>query len=199
MSNSPRISRRNSVGRTFTNNTIREAYPYLLEDFKGRCAYSMQHVQTIGDVAMNIDHFDPRKKRKKRQAYSNLNLASSQCNISKSNNWPTRQQRLSGARFLNPCKEKDYGVHIFEDPTTHELVGRTVAGNYQILMCNLNAQHFVLERTERTALAKILLEFGKIKSDSATVQQSISQLRQSYARKIPPIPPPTTGHGPQAT
>jgi len=159
----------------------------------------MQHVETIGDVAMNIDHFDPRKKRRLRQAYSNLNLASSECNSSKSNHWPNRQQRLSGARFLNPCKEKDYGVHIFEDPTTHELVGTSIAGTYQILMCNLNAQHFVLERADRTALAQILFGPKKIKSDSVNVQQSISQLRQSYKRKIPPIPPPPRETAPLAT
>jgi len=191
MSNrSPRINRRRSVGRNFTRYNVRDAFPYLLEDFKGRCAYSMQHVERIGEMAMHIDHFDPRKKKKYRQAYSNLYLAGSQCNISKGNNWPTWRERASGVRFLDPCAEQDYGAHIFEDPISHELIGTTPAGNYQILMCDLNALHLVLERRERSALHQILFGPGKIKSDFATALKAISELRRHYERSIRPIPPP---------
>src|SRR5579864_2521963 len=108
MSSSSRIKRRNRVGRNFTKNNYRKAFPYLVEDFKGRCAYSMQHVDVIGDVAMHIDHFDPRFKRRYNQPYANLNLASSNCNIAKGAHWPNASEQAAGARFLNPCKEQDY-------------------------------------------------------------------------------------------
>src|SRR6266705_797546 len=99
----PRIKRRRAVGRNFTKHNVRDAFPYLLEDFNGRCAYSMQHVEQLGDVAMHIDPFDPRKKKRYHQAYANLYLADSQCNISKGNNWPRWFERASGVRFLDPC------------------------------------------------------------------------------------------------
>lgn len=185
----PRIKRRRDVGRNFTKYNVRDAFPYLLEDFKGRCAYSMQHVEQIGEVAMHIDHFDPRKKKRYKQAYSNLYLASSQCNISKSNTWPTWFERASGVRFLDPCDERDYGSHIFEDPTSHELIGTTPAGRYQILMCDLNAQHLVLKRRTRTAVGRILFGPGEIKSDFATALEAITELRKEYERSIPSIPP----------
>ena len=40
-----------------------------------------------------------------------------------------------GVRFLNPTKEQDYGVHIFEDAVTHELVGASPAGRYHLRCC----------------------------------------------------------------
>jgi hypothetical protein len=150
----------------------------------------MQHVERIGEMAMHVDHFDPRKKKRRRQAYSNLYLAGSQCNISKGNNWPTWVERASGVRFLDPCAEQDYGEHIFEDPITHELIGATPAGDYQILMCDLNALHLVLERRERSALQQILFGPGKVKSDFVTALEAIGELRRQYERSIPPIPPP---------
>jgi hypothetical protein len=30
--------------RIFYKSTVRQAWPYLMEDFEGRCAYSMQHI-----------------------------------------------------------------------------------------------------------------------------------------------------------
>src|ERR1700716_3517018 len=96
MSSSPRIKRRKSVGRNFTKYNFRKAFPYLVDDFKGRCAYSMQHVDRIGDTAMHIDHFDPRLKEKYKQVYSNLYLASSQCNIAKGKHWPTLVEQSWG-------------------------------------------------------------------------------------------------------
>jgi hypothetical protein len=68
---------------------------------------------------MDVDHFKP--KGKHRNLYSNLMLASRHCNGSKSDIWPTAEDVRSGLRLLNPCKEVDYGQHIFEDKKTYEL------------------------------------------------------------------------------
>lgn len=190
MSSSPRINRRKRVGRNFTKHNIREAFPYLIQDFESRCAYSMQHVDTIGDSLMHIDHFDPRLKKRYKQPYSNLNLASGYCNLSKLTHWPKPREIALGVRFLNPCVEQDYGVHIFEDPISHELQGITPAGIYQILMCDLNARHFVLERHERSVLRSLLTGPGRIKSNFTPAARAISELRTQFERKIPPIPPP---------
>ena len=187
MSSSPRIRRRKKVGRNFTKHNYREAFPYLLEDFAGRCAYSMRHVETTGDIEMHIDHFDPRKKRRYAHPYSNLLLASGHCNISKGTHWPTREEIDMGSHFIDPCKEQDYGVHIFEDPATHELIGATPAGEYQILMCDLNAPHFVIERRDRTTLRQILEGPARIKSSFSTALTALQELKQQYERKIPPI------------
>jgi hypothetical protein len=48
-------------------------------------------------------------------------------------------------RLLNPCKETDYGEHIFEDPATGELKGASPPGCTQIRICDLNAPHLVEE------------------------------------------------------
>jgi hypothetical protein len=190
MSSSPRINRRKKVSRTFTKNNYRKAFPFLVHDFEGRCAYSMQHVEVIGDVVMHIDHFDPRLKKRYHQPYANLNLASNHCNTAKGAHWPKPAETALGVRFLNPCIEPDYGVHIFEDPQTHQLVGTTPAGKYQILMCGLNASHLILERRERTALGTILHGPGKVKSDFQAARDAIKELHDRCERKIPPIPPP---------
>jgi hypothetical protein len=150
----------------------------------------MQHVEECGDVAMHIDHFDPRLKTRYTQDYSKLYLASSQCNIAKGVHWPTETEEKWGVRFLDPCAERDYGVHLFEDPSTHELVATTAAGWWQITICDLNAEHFVIERRERANLQKILTGGGRIRSSLALAREAISQLKEDYERKIPPIPPP---------
>jgi hypothetical protein len=57
---------------------------------------------------------------------------------------------------LNCCNEADYGVHIFEDPDSHEVVGVTPEGKYHVRNCDLNAPHFIEERAERAELWRIL-------------------------------------------
>ena len=64
---------------------------------------------------MEIDHFDPRKKEDFIQQYENLFLAKRHCNGAKSKFWPSGAEQALGLRYLNPCREQDYGVHIFED------------------------------------------------------------------------------------
>lgn len=199
MSSLPRINRRKRLDRNFTKYNYREAFPYLVADFEGRCAYSMRHVDTTGDVVMHIDHFDPRLKKNYNQPYSNLCLATAECNIAKGATWPTRSEAASGSRFINPCKEREYGVHIFEDSKTHELVGVTPAGVYQILICDLNAPHLVLERKDRTTLQNILEQPAQFKTSFSVAKDAIAQLQQQFERKIPPIPPPPVGSVPLAT
>ena len=105
---------------------------------------------------MEIDHFDPRKKGDFLQQYDNLFLATRHCNGAKRNFWPSANEQSLGLRYLNPCREHDYGEHLFEDPKIHLLIGVTPAGRYHIRMCDLNADHFVAERRERAEIWELL-------------------------------------------
>ena len=55
---------------------------------------------------------------------------------------------------LNPCEEQDYGIHLFEDPATHELIGKTPTGRWHIDVLLLNAPHLVDERRRRAEMKR---------------------------------------------
>ncbi len=147
---------RKPIPRKFTESTYRKARLFLLRNFDWRCAYSLQHVDRVGLKCMEVDHFNPLLRGASRNKYSNLFPATRHCNGSKGQHWPSTKLRKTGIRFLNPCEEHDYGVHIFENPITHELLGVTPAGIYHIRYCDLNAPHLVLERKERAKLREVL-------------------------------------------
>ncbi|MBI5773717.1 MAG: hypothetical protein HZA89_08245 [Verrucomicrobia bacterium] len=196
-STKPRI-KKNPPDRQFTESTYRKAKPYLLVDFEGRCAYSLQHVNRVGVKTMDVDHFNPLLKGLARHKYSNLFPATRHTNGSKTNLWPSRALRKAGVRFLDPTKETDYGVHIFEDPKTHLLVGVTPAGKYHIRCCDLNAPHLVIERSDRTKLSKLLVSSAftlenDIYWDGKKFKGLSSDLRAILDRMIPYIPPPPDG------
>lgn len=155
-------------------------------DFEGRCAYSMQHIsRASGRRNMAVDHFNPHLKKLPIQEYSNLFLSTSQCNGSKSDRWPTNKERREfGWRFLDCTKEPDYGVHIFEDPDTHELVGATPAGRYHVRSCDLNAPQFILEREERTRYWNMIRSLG----ENPLEPEVVKLLKDTVEHLIPEIP-----------
>lgn len=154
--NSPRIKRKQVPPRYYYAH--RNYLKFLLSDFGSRCGYSCQHLSRLGGPGgIDIDHHNPHLPKDKRNQYKNLILASRHCNGKKGDRWPTPEQRKLGLRFLNPCEEMDYGVHIFEDPETFELWGATPAGIYHIRYLDLNADHLVRERRRRHELR----EFSK--------------------------------------
>jgi hypothetical protein len=179
------------IALTFRN--YRKALPELRRDFQDRCAYSMQHISRAGGIQnMDVDFFDPRRGKKGVVDYNNLFLASHHCNIAKGDFWPSKQELASGIRLLNPCEEMDYGVHIFEDPITHNLVGVTPSGRIQIRVLALNAPHLVEERRQRSEL---WATFTKLKAEAEAKNLSIAkglleQLEEVLRYSIPPIPPP---------
>jgi hypothetical protein len=117
----------------------------------------MQHTSRAGGPkCLEVDHFNPNKKREPIQQYTNLFPATRHCNGAKRDRWPSNKDRQLGMRFLNCCAEIDYGVHIFEDPDSHKLVGVTPAGKYHVRNCDLNAPHLVKERADRAEFWRIL-------------------------------------------
>jgi hypothetical protein len=125
-----------------------------------------------------------------RNKYSNLFLSTRHCNLKKHAYWPTAADQKKGIRFLNCCEEMDYGVHIFENPETHELVGVTPAGRYHIIACDLNADHLVTERRERSLLRALLTRTVAIvrpTADLGSLRASLKLLGSIVDRMIPPI------------
>jgi HNH endonuclease len=157
ISTKPRIIRKHFPQKKIRRTAYREVWDELILDFEERCAYSMQHIHRAGGKkCMEVDHFNPKRKRDFVQDYSNLFLATRHCNGAKRDQWPRPSEQKLGMRFLNCCEETDYGVHIFEDPDSHELVGVTPQGRFHIRACDLNAPHLVAERAERTELWQML-------------------------------------------
>jgi hypothetical protein len=187
----PRIIRGPDYPKNIPRSKPRRVLEYLLRDFKGRCAYSCQHYLHAGGIrSMDVDHFDFRCKKDVNQDYNNLFLATRHCNGAK---WarPTAKERAAGLRFLNPCKEMDYGVHIFEDPVTHQLVGTTAVGKYHIRCCDLNAEHLVRERSDRAEI-HALLETKRVTFQHPgsfdRASEEIRLLMQQVEKMIPEFP-----------
>ncbi|HZQ46073.1 MAG TPA: hypothetical protein VFC07_03600 [Verrucomicrobiae bacterium] len=159
----------------------------MMLDFQERCAYSMQHInRASGKRNMQVDHFNPHLKKLPIQEYSNLFLSTSHCNGAKSDRWPkNRDKREHGIRFLDCTKEVDYGVHILEDPDTHELVGMTPAGRYHVTGCDLNAPQFVQERAQRAKCWEFIR--SKAFSGSESLPPEIQLMKEIAEKMIPEI------------
>jgi len=151
----------------------------------------MQHSLTLGITTMEVDHFNPRLPNRLRHRYVNLYLASRHCNNSKRQHWPTPAQDKRGLRFLDCCREWDYGKHIFEDVVTHRVFGVTSEGRYHVRMCDLNAPHLINERKIRTQLRLALTSSLAIIRDldkGLELFNLMKLLNEIADRFIPPIP-----------
>ena len=131
----PRIHRGSAPkGVRLTDWNLREKMlPHLLEVFGHRCAYSQRHDLVTGTSCLDIEHFNPTLTGAAKNRYSNLMLGAHLTNMVKTDTWPTLRQRRKGIRFLNPCKEQDYGIHLFEDPVSHLIVSSTPAGRFHMV------------------------------------------------------------------
>ena len=140
-----------------------------------------------GKKCMEVDHFNPHKKKDLIQEYSNLFLAHRHCNGAKRDRWPSGNDRKLGARFLNCCIEIDYDVHILEDPDTHEVVGVTPEGRYHVRNCDLNARHLVDERTERALVWDLIESKAVYGIFGFELPQEVQLLISSAQKMIPKI------------
>jgi hypothetical protein len=191
-STNARISRGAAPAKRLTRRNYRKvALQPLRRDFEDRCAYSCQHLSRAGGLkCMEIDHFDPREKEEFIQRYANLFLATRHCNGAKGQEWPSAAERALGLRYLDPCQEQDYGQHMIEDPQTYRLVGLSPAGKYHIRMCDLNAEHFVAERRERSEIWELLRAAVSVKRNEMPqlAADLAAALRQQAEKMIPELP-----------
>lgn len=140
---------------------------------------------------MEVDRFDPRRKNDYIQDYQNLFLATRHCNGAKRDNWPTAKEDAEGYRFLNCCEERDYGVHLFEDPHTHKIKWTTRAGGYHAIHCDLDAPHLVEERRQRAELLHLLHETPVLaKQSPPELLACLEKIREQLKLMIPEIPAP---------
>ncbi len=153
----------------------------------------MRHMENSGGKRhMDVDHFDPTLRGKKRDAYSNLMLATHHCNMMKNATWTKVAAGGAGAiSLLNPCEERDYGKHLFEDAHSHELIGVSERGRLQIDTMDLNHPTFVQERRQRADYFAIKRGAAAyIKGSFVEVLKVIALADAAHNRCIPEIPPP---------
>lgn len=199
----PRIKRGKAPERKFHRTTYREAIKPLLAEFDSRCAYSDQHIKLVGETTMEVDHFDPRKKKDRVQDYFNLLPATRHCNGKKGKFWPTEQDIKDQIRVINPAEEPDWGVHIFEDPETFHLWGATPTGRAHIRILDLNAEHLVRERQFRHRIRQQIFEtpvFVKtIEFQAPEVLQTLRSQLDILIRPIAQKPKPSRPVNSKAT
>lgn len=183
-----RVKRGSAPIAQLKRTSYRKALPELRRDFEDRCAYCMRHIGT--ETEMHVDHFDPRRKKLKRQEYSNLFLADAHCNCAKGETWPTAEDQAAGCHFLNCCDEYDYGKSIFEDPITHELIGTTPAAIYHIDTIDLNDPGLIAERKSRAEIFSRLDHLKKGSKHSSDMAESVNRLIEMAKDLIPVIPAP---------
>lgn len=157
---------------------------FLLEDFQFRCAYSLLHHRQESK-GLEVDHFDPRQKKRTIQRYDNLMPSARLCNSVKRDQWPSPSERELGLRFLNPTEEQDYNHQIFEDPQTHKLVGTTVAARYHIRVLGLNDDFFIRQRLHRSMIAFMFAMPGIMHGNPV-----VEAVKEALSELIPPIDPP---------
>jgi hypothetical protein len=198
-SKKPRIERKHDAEKVFTDATYRSgAFDWLMEDFGDRCAYSLIHRSTVGDHNIEVDHFNPSAKGAKRHRYGNLYPAYSACNNAKRKAWPKKRDLEKRRRYLDCCKEEDYGVHLFEDAATGELLATTPEGVYHAENCSLFSEWLKLKRRERTEDAQVISGLKKIAAtlsgpELKAMNDNIDLLQRRLNTAIPPIKALPTG------
>lgn len=172
--------------------------PELRRDFEDRCAYSLRHTTQCGLQCMEVDHFNPTLGGKRRNQYRNLMWGTRICNNAKRDYWPTSEERKNGNRFLNPCEEWDYGMHIFEDPITHKLFGTTRSGRYHVEMLQLNNETFIWERETRAQLIQFLNRAQSVGiKPFEDILVELRKIKDQLERLIPSIPYGIQLHNPE--
>lgn len=148
----PRLTRIQKIAHVYPKNKHRLGLPNLLMESDQRCAYCLEHVLDIGRKTMEVDHFNPTLRHPDRNRHGNLLASSRHTNGNKSDFWPTPDQRKRGFYIIDPYDENDYGPHIIEKLATGELQGLTKTGRFHIEKLDLNADHLVRKRRNRTVI-----------------------------------------------
>jgi hypothetical protein len=116
----------------------------------------MRHEAIEGTKSFEVDHFDPRQKKKIEQKYLNLLPTTRHCNKYKSSYWPRTSEIGKNARILNPRQEIDYGDQIVECLATGELIGLTASAIFHIRKLHLNAEFLCYHRYTRAKYNQFL-------------------------------------------
>jgi hypothetical protein len=157
----------------------------------------MIHEREVSNETIEVEHFDPRRiNEEKNHSYENLLPAFGPCNRSKGNQWPSASAASAGARFLNPTLEKDYGVHLFEDPESHKIVAVTPAGKYHLRYLALNTEYLVVKRQNRSKAKWMREQFEITRVLSGQNADAMDQFLRDAESAISDIDPTPAEMGP---
>jgi hypothetical protein len=135
---------------------------------------------------MEVDHFNPTLTGKARHQYRNLMWAARLCNNARRDYWPSSAERKRGIRFLNPCAERDYGECIFEDPLTHELIGKT-GRSISHQNASTQSRKLCLGTRNKAQLAKYSSGEKLLQGSWGEIQNQLKEFRETLKILIPPI------------
>jgi hypothetical protein len=153
--NVPRVKRGPGPKGVLTKNTYRrKALKFLKADFGCQCAYCLQSSELQHANQTHVDHFDPHKPNRSRNAYSNLMLACSGCNLNKHDKFVQNPFNKS-QRLLDCTKENEFPQHIVET-SDGRWTGKTEEGIYHIATIELNEPALVRNRAARRELIERL-------------------------------------------
>jgi hypothetical protein len=139
-----------------------------------------------GQEIFEVEHFMPRSKFEEKSCeYANLYYACRGCNSHKSETWPSEESATRGFRFVDPCEEDPYGLHLQE---AHGGIVKalTNAGRYTSDHIRLNRPDLKDWRLRREKARKDLPEFEALAErleglqstlDSASEKEASRQLR----------------------
>ncbi len=155
----------------------------------------MIHERETSNETIEVEHFDPRRiGGKKNHSYENLLPAFGPCNRSKGRSkgykWPSASAASAGARFLNPTVEKDYAVHLFEDPKSHKIVAVTPAGQYHLRYLALNSEYLISKRRRRSHAKALLDQFDLTRQLSGENAERLRAMLWDSTLAVSDIDPP---------
>jgi hypothetical protein len=168
----------------------------LCDDFAGRCAYCLAHVERMGERHFEIDHHRPRAQGGTHE-YRNLYWSCRACNGFKRDSWPSTTEQRNGRRYCDPCAEWDLGLHYVE-AETGELVPVTPCGDYHVTVLHLNRDELVGWRRDRTRFLAMaakaraaLIRMQRAKQDPselAILGELVAKYEREVSTCIAPIP-----------
>ena len=141
-----------------------------------------------------IDHHFPTSKGGPWTDYENLFLSCDRCNHHKHDWWPSPEEQKAGARFLNCCREVDYGEQLFEDDNG-EIIPRGATAIYHRRMLKLNRPDLVRQRfTRRKLLQELEENLFQIETEFDEQSRKLVLMKIDYLKLlledlIPKIPP----------
>ena len=191
----PRLSRRKDINWIYPPTRYRTALGILLAESDNRCVYSLVHVKDIGRKILEVDHYNPTLVHPDRNRHGNLVAASRYANGAKGDYWPTAEDLKRGLYIIDPYSEADYGEHIFENANTGELAGTTATGRWHIERLDLNAEHLVLKRLDRTRFIAALKHTAYHTGSDPTgskyqiLLDTLKEFEKSYLAKTIPLLP----------
>ncbi|KQU58731.1 hypothetical protein ASG66_17070 [Bacillus sp. Leaf406] len=175
--------RDNTPQRTCTKSysSYRSYKPYLKKDFNKSCGYCGDFEGWAGGSKVyHIDHFVPKSLFPHlKNVYNNLVYACPYCNISKSDDWPSGEEKIfikGNAGYIEPC-DVSYETHFSRDSTG------SITAESEIALYMHKKLKFFLKRHRviwnLTRLKETITEIQKVldKEELQIPEAEVSQLK----------------------